>query len=44
MLSIQYHRTPKYIGSHKTIAASYIRFFWNGKFLFDIDVPKYGRE
>lgn len=41
---VQYHRMPKYLGERKTVAPSYIRFFFGSKWLFDIPMFKYGRE
>ena len=49
-LCIQYHRMPKYLGKLRTSAPSHLRVFLfdktgeGAKFLFDIPMPKYGRE
>lgn len=50
LIWIQYHRMPKYMGIHRTIAPSHLRIFRRSrggsgwKFLMDIPMPKYGKE
>jgi hypothetical protein len=44
LVDIQNHSMPRYLYGRPTAAPSYIRIFFNHKFVLDINMPKWGSK